>query len=107
MERLPRIEMIFDMLLKEPNDIFLNYALAMEYLGTNDFKMAEAQLQKTLSIDPSYLPCFYQLGQTWEKLGDNEKALGFYKQGLELAKSQNNRKAQGELSEAIWMLEDE
>ena len=107
MEKISRKEMIFDMLLKEPNDIFLNYALAMEYLGTGDFEIAEAQLQKTLSIDPAYLPCFYQLGQTWEKLGHNEKALTFYKQGLELAKSQNNRKAQGELSEAIWMLEDE
>lgn len=107
MEKLPRKEMIFDMLLNEPNDLFLNYALAMEYLGTNDLQMAEAQLQKTLSIDSSYLPCFYQLGQTWEKLGDTGKALDFYRQGLELAKSQNNRKAQGELSEAIWMLEDE
>lgn len=107
MERLPRKEMIFDMLLKEPNDVFLNYALAMEHLATSDFELAEAQLQKTLSIDPAYLPCFYQLGQTWEKLGNTAQALAFYKQGLELAKSQDNRKAQGELSEAIWMLEDE
>lgn len=107
MEKLSRKEMIFDMLVKEPNDTFLNYALAMEQLATSDFELAEAQLQKTLSIDPAYLPCFYQLGQVWEKLGNTEKALGFYKQGLELAKAQNNRKAQGELSEAIWMLEDE
>lgn len=107
MEKLPRKEMIFDMLVKEPNDVFLNYALAMEYLATSDFELAEAQLQKTLVIEPGYLPCFYQLGQVWEKLGNTGKALNFYKQGLELAKSQNNRKAQGELSEAIWMLEDE
>jgi tetratricopeptide (TPR) repeat protein len=107
MERLPRKDMIFDMLLKEPNDVFLNYALAMEYLGTEDFSLAEAQFQKTLKIDLSYLPCFYQLGQVNEKLGNTQKALEFYKQGLELAKTQNNRKAQGELSEAIWMLEDE
>lgn len=107
MERLPRKEMIFTMLLKEPNDIFLNYAMAMEHLATNDLEAAEAQLQKTLNIDPAYLPCFYQLGQLWEKLGHNDKALAFYKQGLDLARAQNNRKAQGELSEAIWMLEDE
>jgi tetratricopeptide (TPR) repeat protein len=107
MERLPRKDMIFDMLLKEPNDVFLNYALAMEYLGTEEFNLAKSQLQKTLEIDPAYLPCFYQLGQVNEKLGDTEKALEYYKQGLELAKTQHNRKAQGELSEAIWMLEDE
>lgn len=107
MEKSSRREMILGMLQSEPGDLFLNYALAMEDLATNDFVAAEAQLQKTLSLDPSYLPCFYQLGQVWEKLGDTGKALGFYKQGLELAKTQLNRKAQGELSQAIWMLEDE
>lgn len=106
MEKLPRKELIFDMLLKEPNDVFLNYALAMEHLSAEEFKEAELQLKKVLSINPNYLPCFYQLGQVNEKLGKNEDALAYYKQGVELAKSQNNTKALGELNEAIWMLED-
>lgn len=106
MERLPRKELIFDMLLKEPNDVFLNYALAMEHISTNEFKEAEAQLKKVLSINPNYLPCFYQLGQVNEKLGHNETALNYYKQGVDLAKSQNNTKALGELNEAIWLLDD-
>lgn len=106
MERLPRKELIFDMLLKEPNDVFLNYALAMEHLSSEEFKEAELQLKKVLTINPNYLPCFYQLGQVNEKLGNNDIALNFYKQGVEFAKSQNNNKALGELNEAIWMLED-
>lgn len=106
MERLPRKELIFDMLLKEPNDVFLNYALAMEHLATNEYKEAEAQLKKVLSINVNYLPCFYQLGQVNEKLGNIDAALDFYKQGADLAKLQNNNKALGELNEAIWMLED-
>ncbi|MBL7935633.1 MAG: tetratricopeptide repeat protein [Bacteroidia bacterium] len=106
MERLPRKELIFDMLVKEPNDVFLNYALAMEHLSSEEFKDAEVQLKKVLTINPNYLPCFYQLGQVNEKLGNNDIALNFYKQGVELAKLQNNTKALGELNEAIWMLED-
>lgn len=106
MERLPRKELIFDMLLKEPNDVFLNYALAMEHLSSEEFKEAELQFKKVLSIKADYLPCFYQLGQLNEKLGNNDIALTYYKQGVELAKSQNNTKALGELNEAIWMLED-
>lgn len=106
MEKLPRKELIFDMLEKEPNDVFLNYALAMEHLSTGDYNDAEAQFQKVLSINPTYLPCFYQLGQVNEKLGNNEQALTYYKQGVDLAQSQNNKKALGELNEAIWMLED-
>ncbi|MBI3518195.1 MAG: tetratricopeptide repeat protein [Bacteroidetes bacterium] len=106
MERLPRKELIYDMLLKEPNDVFLNYALAMEHLSTNEFKEAELQFKKVLSIDPDYLPCYYQLGQVNEKLGSNEQAILFYQQGVALANKQGNKKALGELNEALWMLED-
>jgi len=106
MERLPRKELIFDMLLKEPNDVFLNYALAMEHLSSEEFKEAELQFKKVLTINSNYLPCFYQLGQLNEKLGNHDIALTYYKQGVDSAKSQNNTKALGELNEAIWMLED-
>ncbi len=106
MERLPRKELIFDMLVKEPNDVFLNYALAMEHLSAEEFKEAEVQFRKVLDINPSYLPCFYQLGQVNEKLDKLDVALDFYKKGVEIATSQKNKKALGELNEAIWMLED-
>ena len=106
MEKLPRKELIFDMLVKEPNDVFLNYALAMEHLSAEEFKEAEAQLRKVLNIKTDYLPCYYQLGQVNEKLDNIDIALSYYKQGVEIAKSQNNTKALGELNEAIWMLED-
>lgn len=106
MEKLPRKELIFDMLEKEPNDVFLNYALAMEHLATGDYTDADTQFKKVLEINPSYLPCYYQLGQVNEKLNHNGIALGYYKLGVALAQSQNNKKALGELNEAIWMLED-
>ena len=106
MEKLPRKELIFDMLVKEPNDVFLNYALAMEHLSAEEFKEAEAQLRKVLNIKTDYLPCYYQLGQVNEKLNNIDLALSYYKQGVEIAKSQNNTKALGELNEAIWQLED-
>ncbi|MES2566401.1 MAG: tetratricopeptide repeat protein [Bacteroidota bacterium] len=106
MERLPRKELIFDMLEKEPNDVFLNYALAMEHLSTGDYTDAEMQLKKVLNIKVDYLPCYYQLGQVNEKLNNVESAITFYKQGVELAQKQGNKKALGELNEALWMLED-
>jgi tetratricopeptide (TPR) repeat protein len=106
MEKLPRKELIFDMLVKEPNDVFLNYALAMEHLSTEEWKEADLQLKKVLGIKTDYLPCYYQLGQVNEKLGNIDVALDYYKKGVEIATSQNNKKALGELNEAIWMLED-
>lgn len=106
MEKLPRKELIYDMLVKEPNDVFLNYALAMEHLASEEWKEADLQFKKVLDINPNYLPCFYQLGQVNEKLDNIDIALTYYKQGVEYAKSQHNTKALGELNEAIWMLED-
>lgn len=107
MDRLSRKDMVLQMLEKEPNDLFLNYALAQEYIGVGDFVNAELQLQKTLNLDLTYLPCYYQLGQVKEKLRDYTGAIEFYKKGVDLAKSQGNRKALSELNEALWMLEDE
>lgn len=106
MDRLSRKDMVLQMLEKDPNDLFLNYALAQEFIGINDFKNAELQLQKTLDLDLTYLPCYYQMGQVKEKLGDNTGAIDFYKKGIDVANAQGNRKALGELNEALWMLED-
>jgi Tfp pilus assembly protein PilF len=101
-----RKEQLLTMLAAEPEDVFLNYGLAMEYLSTDNFNEAEMQFKKVLSINPNYLACYYQLGQVNEKLDNIDTALTYYKQGIELAKSQGNNKALGELNEAIWMLED-
>jgi tetratricopeptide (TPR) repeat protein len=103
---LKRKEEILKMLEQEPGDIFLNYALAMEWLGEGSYGKAEQQFLRTLSLKPDHLACFYQLGQTAEKLNKEKEALEYYKQGAELAKKQNNNKALNELNEAIWMLED-
>ena len=94
------------MLEQEPDDVFLNYALAMEWIGEGNYEKAEQQLLRTLDLKQGHLPCFYQLGQTAEKLNKEKEALEYYRQGAELAKKLNNNKALNELNEAIWMLEE-
>lgn len=101
-----RRQNLMEMLEKEPNDIFLNYALAVEFTGEGKYQEAETQFLKTLKLNNDYLPCYYQLGQTAEKLNKEKEALEYYHKGAELAKIQNNNKALNELNEAIWMLED-
>ena len=94
------------MLKEEPKDVFLNYALAIEFVGEQKYEEAEQQFLKTLQLNNDYLPCYYQLGQTAEKLNKENEALEYYNKGLELAKKQNNNKTINELNEAIWLLED-
>src|SRR4051812_37562103 len=106
MDRSSRKDMLLDMLSKEPGDVFLNYAMAMELAAENKFEEAEKQFLKTLEIKNDYLSCFYQLGQAAEKLNKVKEALNYYQKGLELAKAQKNQKAINEINEAIFLLED-
>jgi predicted Zn-dependent protease len=106
MNKGTRVDRLVEMLRKEPSDLFLNYALAMEWMGEGVYGEAEKQLLRTLELDKEYLPCFYQLGQSAEKLNKEKEALEYYKRGVDLAKRQNNTKALNELNEAIWLLEE-
>lgn len=103
-----RIAQLQSMLEKEPNDLFLNYALGLEFAkDLLDPKSAEKQYHQVLQLNPDYLPAFYQLGQLFEQTGKIAEALNFYKTGLEKARLQKNNKAINEFGEAVFMLEDE
>lgn len=106
MQNSERMNRLLEMLQKEPSDAFLNHALALEYLAIGNLETAKKIFEKVIAEQGQYLASYYQLGQTLEKLGENENAILIYRRGIELAKKQNNKKAMGELSEALWMLED-
>ena len=95
------------MLEKEPEDLFLNYALGLEYANDlNKVADAESQFKIVLGLDPNYIPGYYQLGQLLASLMRTPEALDYYKAGLQKAKEQKNNKAINEFGEAIFMLED-
>lgn len=106
MERLKRIDMLLEMLSKEPDDVFLNYALGIEYIGELDVVHSEIQFKKVLEMNADYIAAYYQLGKLFESQLKNTEALLYYKLGLEKAKVQKNNKAINEFGEAIFMLED-
>ena len=107
MKSAARIDHLLSMLEKEPGDLFLNYALGMEY--ANDLSKvadAESQFKIVLGLDPNYVPAYYQLGKLLASVLRIPEALEYYKTGLEKAKLQKNNKAINEFGEAIFMLED-
>lgn len=106
MERGSRKEMLLDMLEREPNDLFLNYALGVEYAAEARIPEAEAQFKKVLAMDGEYITAYYQLGKLLERLPDHAQALEYYKTGLEKARVKKDNKAINEFGEAIFMLEE-
>lgn len=103
---MSRIEQIQEMLKNEPNDSFLNYALALEYAKLEDVKKAIELIEALLIRDEEYLGAYYQLGKYYEQIQNPEMAISTYKKGSSIAQKKKNNKALGELNEALWMLED-
>ena len=95
------------MLKEEPEDSFLNYALALEYAKSNNIKKAIGLIETLLLRDENYLGAYYQLGKYYEQSALNELAVSAYNRGIVIAKKLKNNKALGELNEALLMLEDQ
>lgn len=107
MTQVSRIQQLKDMLLLEPEDVFLNYAFALELAkDVATYSLAEAQYKRVLDFREDYVPAYYQLGKLSEMQGNTAQAVVYYKTGLQKAKEQKNRKAINELEEAIFLLED-
>jgi len=103
---MSRIEELKKFLIDEPHDSFLNYALALEYAKSGDIPKAIEIITSLLDSDPDYLGAYYQLGKYHETLQQHEIAIATYQKGISIAQKLNNKKALGELNEALWMLED-
>jgi tetratricopeptide (TPR) repeat protein len=96
-----RLEQLQKMLLDEPEDDFLNYALALEYHKLGEALKAISIIEKLLDRNPSYLGGYYQLGKWYEEQQEMQKAGEIFEKGIAVAKQQNNRKALNELNEAL------
>ncbi len=102
-----RMELISEMLEKNPDDTFLNYAAALEYRKDNEVDKAIDVFRKIIENDPEYLPTYYQLGKLLEEKDKTSEAIDFYKKGRALAKQKNDIKTLGELSEALLILDED
>ena len=102
-----RIDQLLELLTTEPNDSFLNYALALEYAKLNEKFKAIGVIEKILSHDKNYLAAYYQLGQLYEQTSQLDKAHSIYLKGIEIAILQKNRKTQGELDTALMLISEQ
>ncbi len=104
---LSRIEQIKKFLEQKPNDPFLQFALALEYLKLNDSTTAKAIFDSLLQQQPDYVGTYYHLGKLLEQEKAYEQALEVYQRGITTATRLNDRHAAQELRGAYQMLADE
>ncbi len=100
-----RLELLKVYLNDDPDDSFLKYAIAMEYLAVNDHQAALEHLSSLLNDDPDYLAAYYMAGKSAENLNQLPLARNFYEIGISVAHSQKDMHTLSELKSALDQLD--
>lgn len=92
-----RLEKLFNFLHTNPNDPFILYAIATEYVKQNDVKDALKFYQQLVDQHPNYVGTYYHFGKLYEAIGEKEKAATTYEKGIAVAKQIHDLHALSEL----------
>jgi tetratricopeptide (TPR) repeat protein len=100
-----RRQQIEEMLRDDPNDPELRYFLAMEHVSAGDDEGAVRCFRELFAVGPTYVPAYLQAGQTLNRLGRIQEAGEVLRQGIEVARRQNDLHAVGEMEGLLNMLD--
>jgi tetratricopeptide (TPR) repeat protein len=98
---MPSIEQIEKLLTAEPNDVFLNYSLAMEFAKLNRIDDSLAQFNRVLELDPAYCAAYYHQGKTYLEAGRHDHAKEVLQRGMAAARQAGDGHAEGEMQELL------
>lgn len=98
---MDRIQKIIQYLQDQPQDSFLNHALALEYIKINELQKAQEIFIKILERDPNYIGSYYHLAKLLENINQTELAIEYYQKGMEIAKKIKDQHAYNELQSAF------
>jgi tetratricopeptide (TPR) repeat protein len=99
-----RREKLEAMLAADPQDKFLRYALAMEMDNAGQHAKSLELFQSLIDDDPPYVPAYFMAGQQLAKIGQVSEARKILEAGIEVARTQHELHAAGEMSEFLASL---
>ena len=94
-----RIEQIEAMLADRPRDIMLRYMLGMELIREGDESRYLPVFRDLMA--ENYVPAFFRLAQQFVALERIEEARTVLREGIELARQQDDPKTASEMSELL------
>jgi len=98
---MPRRDRIQQMLEKEPDDVFLNFSLAMELAKEGEVASALACFDRVLKLDATYTAAHYHKGNTLIGLGRLEEARAVLQQGVAACRQVGDDHAQREMLDLL------
>jgi Flp pilus assembly protein TadD len=100
-----RKQQLEEMLAEDPNDPFLRYGLAMEYVSQGDDERAVRCFQELCAAAPDYVPAYHQRGQALVRLGRVDEARAVLQDGIRAAHQGGNAHAEEEMQVLLASLE--
>jgi Tfp pilus assembly protein PilF len=97
---MDRVKRLKELLSSNPNDSFVQHALALEYIKIGDDAIARELFETLLQRDENYVGSYYHLAKLLERAGDKEGAIAVYEKGLSKAKERGEQHAYNELQSA-------
>ena len=95
--QVSRLEKLLEFIKNEPEDEFLKYALATEYLRLNDSTKALEYYEDLVNNHPNYVGTYYHLGKLYEALNRKPDAITTYEKGMKIAREKRDNHAFSEL----------
>ena len=93
-----RKQQIEEMLADDPNDAFLLYGLAMEYVGAGQDEEAVLCFRQLLEAAPDYVPGYMQAGRTLARLDRVDEARAVFQAGIAQARQKGDVHAAEEMA---------
>ena len=93
-----------ELLQSEPQDVFLNYALAKQCVADGDVAEGLERFAKTRELSRDYVPAYFQAAQVLAEQGEIEKSREMINAGIEVARRTGDTHALGEMTEFLEML---
>lgn len=94
---MDRISRLKEFLKANPNDSFVQHALALEYVKAGDDNQARKLFENVLNADENYIGSYYHLGKLLERNDLRKDAVKWYEKGLVKAKEAGDKHAYNEL----------
>lgn len=101
-----RIDQLKSHLATRPDDPFVLYALAIEYMNEGESDEAERYFAEVYRRFPEYVPTYLHYGGLLQTRGDSTQAKRLYSEGIERARAKGENHALSELADALSLLEE-
>ena len=102
---MSRLDQLRQMLEADPDAVFLNFGLAMEYVKTDQPEQALEQFSRVTQIDPDYAVGYFQHATTLVNLGRKTEAAEVLRQGIDAARRTHDNHAAAEMGEMLTLLQ--